>query len=220
MKIDEWLKWQSKLKNKRHDELLLGFKQEIVSKIYLDEEFRVKLRGMLFRNNIPQMAQIEDDVLAEVCYQLMKYDTIKLIDAYCDDYKRVFALSITIATRVGFGKMNADIHPNASVAKQILFSSNINKTEHFCTTTETIVKDGETIRQLYQDIPENIWVLIRSKLNSDELVFLDFLLDNVLNQKYTQSYSRKLRKSSYTFNEYKILRLSLQNKIKDIIKKK
>lgn len=216
--IELWLNYKIRLTSKTKEEILLKFKQDIVAQIYLDEEFKSKLKGMVYRNGINSESNIEQDVLSEVVYQLMKYDNIKLIDAYCDNYKRVFALAVTIATRAGFGKLNAEIHPNASVAKQILFGSNINKSEYFCNTTETIVKDGETIRHLFNEEKSGLWEIIRDNLNDEENKFLDFILDNVLNKKYSQSYDRNLRKSHYTFNEYKILRLSLQNRIKDILK--
>lgn len=197
--------------------ILLKWKQKIVEEIYNDAELKVKIDGMCYRNNISKNTFIAEDVLAEVVIQLMKYDTIKLIEAYCDSYRRVFALAVTIATRSGFAKMNTFIHPNASVAKSILFGSNLNKTSYLCNTTEKIIdKENQYDLPIIND--DKLWIEIRSHLTQEEEDFLDFILEKVMNKKYKQAYSRDLRQNYYSFNEYKIRRLELQNKIKEIIK--
>ena len=65
---------------------------------------------------------------------------------------------------------------------------------------------------------DKLWIEIRSHLTQEEEDFLDFILEKVMNKKYKQAYSRDLRQNYYSFNEYKIRRLELQNKIKEIIK--
>lgn len=210
--LEEYIKRQ----NKSRDEFLLQWKQKIALEIYHDPQLKLKIDGMCYRNNISKNTFIGEDVLGEIVIQLMKYDTIKLIEAYCDSYQRVFALAITIATRSGFGKMSEDIHPNASVAKSILFSSNLNKTSYLCNTTEKVI-DGEKQFELPYKDNKDLWAEIRAELTDEENEFLDFILDKVLNKKYKEVYSRELRRGYYTYNEYKIRRLELQNRIQEII---
>ena len=194
-------------------------KDIIITKIYNDENFRFKIDGMLYRNNINKNTKIGEDVIQEVMFQLSKYDTRLLLEAFCEDYRRVFALAITIATRAGFGKLNKDVHQNGSIAKQILFKSNLNSS-YYLSNTEDEILNGELKIKLDIDYEENdLWEKIRENLSDEDIEFLDFLLNNVFNKKYTENYSYKLRKDFYSFNEYKILRLDLQNKIKNIIKK-
>lgn len=197
--------------------VLSNIKNNIVTKIYFDEEFKVKIRGMMYRNNISINTQIDKDVVAEVIIHLMKIDTKVLFEAYCEDYSRIFALSVTIAVRCGFSKMNKEIHQNASVAKQILYKSNLNSGSFLCTNDE-MIHNGEDKFYLPQPEDSDLWQKIRDNLTIEQNQFLDFLLDKVLQKKYSQSYSRELRKNYYSYNEYRILRLELQNRIKDIIK--
>jgi len=215
--FNKWLKIKSNFTGKSIEDLLLKLKQDIVTQIWQDAELKIKIDGMCFRNNISKNTLIYEDILNEIVLQLMKYDTERLIISYCDDYSRIFALAITIATRSGFGKLNKDCHPNSSVAKKILFQSNLTKTSYLSTTEEKII-DGEKEFDLPSIINDDLWNYIRNGLDDEEIMFLDFLLDKVLNKKYKEVYSRHLRLNYFTYNEYKIRRLALQDKIKKIIK--
>jgi hypothetical protein len=193
----------------------------VVSQISRDKEFREKVDGMMTRNNIPLSTKIQEDVLQEVAYQFCKANTKMLMDLYCDSYRRIFGLAIRIATRAGFGKMNKDIHQNASVAKQLTYKSNLNQKGHLSNTDDEIIIDDKTHKLPTHTLDdEDLWTYVRSRLTPDEEVFLNFLLDRVLIKKYRDSYPVKLRREAYTLNEYKILRLSLQARIKQILKER
>lgn len=212
-----WLKLKSESTGKSEDEIKLKLKQDIVQEIWEDTNLRFKIDGMCFRNNISKATALHEDIINEIVLQLMKYDDFKLITSYCDDYSRIFALAITIATRAGFGKLNKDCHPNSSLVKKALFQSNLTKTSYLSTTEEKII-DGEKEFDLPIINDDDLWQYIRNNLDEEDIEFLDFLLDKVLNKKYKEVYSRNLRLNYYSYNEYKIRRLDLQNKIKKIIK--
>ena len=84
--------------------------------------------------------------------------------------------------------------------------------------------ENDKSKQVYlEDLPESwkevdIMKLIKENLSDENLQFMEFMLENVLNRKYTQSYSWKLRRE-YSYNEYRVKRLLLINDIKDILKK-
>jgi hypothetical protein len=194
-------------------------RSDIVVIIHQDEELRTKINGMMNRNFIGLGTKIQEDVIQEIAYQLMKYPARKLVEAYCDNYRRVFALAVKIATRAGFGKMSKDIHQNASVAKQIVYKSNLTGRSHLSATDDEVLIDDK-VYKLPTTEENDLWEYVRSKLTPEECLFMDFLFDNVLNSKYGESYPMKLRKNAYTLNEYKIMRLSLQHKIERIIKER
>lgn len=60
--------------------------------------------------------------------------------------------------------------------------------------------------------------LIKKDLNTDELDFLYFILNNVFNKK-KNVYNNDLRNKYYSFNEYRIKLLMLSNRIKEIVEK-
>jgi hypothetical protein len=216
-----WLEWKERQTGKTREQIISDLRSTILTQLSLDKELEDKIEGMAMRNNIHRGTKIVEDVKQEVFYQICKYNVYSLIEAYCDSYRRVFALCITIATRVGFGKMSKDIHQNASVAKQILYKSNLNSDTYLSSGEDEIIstrQDGIKIKIDLQIDDDKLWDYIYENLTEDEKDFLNFLFEKVLNKKYTQSYSKQLRKSYYSFNEYKILRLSLQDKIKTLIK--
>jgi hypothetical protein len=142
------------------------------------------------------------------------------MDMHCDSYRRVFGLAMTIATRAGFGKMNKEIHQNASVAKQLTFKSNLNQRSHLSNTDDEIVIEDKKYKLPVVGEQEDLWDYVRSRLTAEEEYFLNFLLDKVMSRKYRESYPVKLRRDYYSLNEYKILRLALQAKIKQILKER
>lgn len=210
----------SKQTGKTITDVKIDIRNRIITELFDSGQLQQKLKGMLFRNGISASTFISDDVLQTSFLELSKYDIDKLFLAYCENPKRILALIVTITKRSGFGKMNGDVSPNQSVAKQILFTSNLGNNY----TPDS--NDGHVSRKYdINEIPEyiedenDLWEIIRSELNSDELEFLDFILKNVFNRKYTQAYSEQLRHKYYTYNEYKVRRLSLQNRITEILQK-
>jgi hypothetical protein len=214
------IKYRALAYNMSIDEAAIDIRNTIIEQLNSDKEFKDKLNGMMMRNSIPLSTRIQEDVMQEVAYQFCKSSPKMLMDLHCDSYRRIFGLAVTIATRAGFGKMSKDIHQNASVAKQLTFKSNLNQKSHLSNTEDEIIIDDKSHKLPIANIDDDLWGYIRSKLSADEEQFLDFVLEKVLIKKYRDTYPVKLRKEYYSLTEYKILRLSLQAKIKKIIKDK
>lgn len=218
-------------KNISFEESKRYVRDKIISKLFKSNQLQEKIKGMLYRNRINQYSQIGDDVLQATFLELSRYNIDDLFLAYCDNPDRILGLAVTITKRVGFGKMNTEVSPNQSIAKQILFASNLNKLNFISTTEGTIyyeiekegTKDVKT--RILEFIPEelsdniDVWKIILAEIDDDEKEFLEFILNNVFNKKYLQNYGEELRRKFYSYNEYKVRRISLQNKIREILEK-
>ena len=206
----------------------IDIRNYILTTLYNEGQIQEKIKGMCWRNHIPTSTKIEEDILQNTFLEMSKVNIDELFLSFCDNPNRVLALSVTIAKLGGFSNLNDDYsHPNKSLAKKILFASNLRKSIHISTTEDIIMwvddarlKNNIIFPQQQPEayLDEPLFQKIRQHLNQDELEFLDFMLNNVFNKKYNQHYSFKLRKI-YSFNEYRVKRIYLQNKIKDIIKK-
>jgi hypothetical protein len=94
----------------------------------------------------------------------------------------------------------------------------LNQKSHLSSTDDEIIIEDVSFRLPVTTQDEDIWSYIRSMLTAEEEHFLNFLIEKVLVKKYTDSYSVKLRREHYSLTEYKIMRLALQARIKQILK--
>lgn len=201
-------------------------RNRILTELFNSNKLQEKIKGMCWRNHISQDTKINEDVLQQTFLEMSKVNINELFISYCDDPNRVLALSVTITKLSGFSNLNNDKHPNRSIAKKILFASNLNHYDHISTTEDMILYRDEkmNIKEIFlAELPEqwketDIFKLIKSNLNDEDNEFLKFLLNNVFNKKYKERYSRKLKKY-YSYNEYRIKRLYIQNKIREILEK-
>lgn len=227
------------------DELKHKIKNVIITELYNTGEIQDKVKGMCYRNYINNETRISEDVIQESFMELSRHNIDDLFLAYCSDPKRILALGVSITKRTGFRKMNTEVSPNQSVAKKILFASNLNRLNYISTTNDDMVYgnpsgNGTTVDfertssgrtsdhtrimlelKLFEtpiDDSIDVWEIIKMELNDEEREFLYFLLHNIFNKK-SPTYSKKLRDTYMSFNEYRINLIMLKSRIKDIIHK-
>jgi len=200
-------------------------RNQILTGLFTSNKLQEKIKGMMFRNQIHSSTYIDSDILQNTFMELSKSNKDEMFIAFCDDPSRILGLAVTITKLGGFSNLNDDSHPNKSMAKKILYGSNLKQRHYISTTEDTIIyNDDERIKSIFPhqmpdiDLDTELMNKVRLYLNDEEIMFLNFLLSNVFNKKYSSAYSYTLRKV-YSFNEYKIRRIHLQNRIKDIIKK-
>jgi hypothetical protein len=186
-----------------------ALKDKIITGLFYNNEFIEKIHGICKRNKIWKSTRIPEDVVNETFFHLANYDTDRLIEAYNDSPKRVFALGITIAVRKGVYKVEG--HPKHSIATYILHQSNlqqeesINPTDNFendnAYTKHSVDKDSLT------DTPEaleaDLWSTIREGLDAEENLVLDYHLN--------------LKKRGKLCLEQKLSRNRLLEKMKSIL---
>jgi hypothetical protein len=206
----------------------------ILTQLYNSFSIQEKINGMCWRNQIRSYTKIHQDVVQESFYELSRYNIDELFLAFCDNPNRVVALCVNITKRTGFRKMNDNVSPNQSVAKKILFASNLNKMNYISTTQDMVVFRNDTTdntnnfnglkdMELFEfpdyitDDDINVMEIIKSNLTDSEKEFLQIILANVFNKKIP-TYPKDLRDSYMTLNEYKINLVMLKDRIREIIK--
>lgn len=227
---------KSKVEDKSVDEVKKDIQNYIISELFNDYKLKSKINSMVSRNYIPYGSLVHEDVFQETFFQLSRVDINELFLTYCDSPTRLFGLCVKICYRTGLGKLSQNISPNQSVAKQILFTSNLKnlfgELEFDTINDIDVIEKNEYFKPDYLDeiekklfyIPDElkdevkVFELIKKDLNTYELDFLYFILNNVFNKK-KNVYNSDLRNKYYSFNEYRIKLLMLTNRIKEIVEK-
>ena len=208
----------------------INIRNEIVTDIVKNKSILKKISYMMYRNNIGAGTNLSDDILQQLALGLCSVNVDELFVAYCDDVARVIGLSNTILSgSLAFGKMNKDISPRQGALKSYLYSSNYqskyylstvfgyivysNSTEEIDDVSETLLVEDESELDKLNKMFDDIYI----RLDEENKIFMDFLLDRVFNKDRT-SLSFIDRKNIISFTEYKIKKSILRNKIIDIIK--
>jgi hypothetical protein len=163
-------------------------KAHIITELFKSGKIHEKVSGICFRNGIKKDTQIEEDIVSETFFHLSKKKEADLQEMYEDNPDRIVGLAVRIAIRKGvLTHSQYPSYPKHSLAKFILFTSNLNQTASL-SPSETTEDGYGTLNDphivladtSYEEDPEvELWKLIRSNLTEEENAFLD----QVLNQK-------------------------------------
>lgn len=229
--LNRYYKMRAEVESKDIETVKLDIRNKIITELFNSKQLQERIPGMCHKNYIKYSSRIHEDVLQESFLQLSKYNIDDLFLAYCDNPDRVLGMAINITKRAGFGKMKHNISPNQSVAKQILYSSNLNsdcyiETKHGHLMMNVTKGDDIVLPFVLSDIPDHlsndlsIWEIIKPELTKDERDFLHYLLTNFFDKKTKPTYSATQRKEYLSLTEFKLQLLMLSNKIETIIKNK
>jgi hypothetical protein len=160
-------------------------KDQIITELFNSGKIHEKVNSICFRNGIKRDTKIEEDIVSETFYHLSRKDEAFLQELYQDNPDRIVGLAVRIAIRKGvLTHSQYPSYPKHSLAKFILFTSNLNQ-HHSISTTDTEDDEGAynefttiLVDESYKEDPEvELWKLIRENLTEDENIFLEFLLN-------------------------------------------
>jgi len=186
------------------------YKDRIISALYLHPAIDNHIKGICYRNFIKPETRIWEDVKGETFYHLCRKSPEDIISMYEDNPARLLGLIIRIAILKGVASnSNNPDYPKHSIAKYILFASNLSKHEYLSPIGEKDVGDFvQTV--LHPDtLPDNfkeMWDTILSELTPEENTFLE------------EHFNMKRRQGSIT-KAYKAKYNSLLDRVEDIITK-
>jgi hypothetical protein len=187
------------------------YKDNIITALYESGLVQNKVKGICMRNKIKRETYIQEDIVGEVFYYLSKKNPDEIIEMYETDQSRLLGLAVVIAVRQGVGCLNTkDIYPKHSVAKQILFTSNLNKREPIAISSENgyIERPKEEDNDILK-----LWTDIEDELSSKNKMFINELYKRkegkkrgALSLEQKEKYNHLLQsvKSILQTNNYKI----------------
>jgi hypothetical protein len=175
-------------------------KNNILTELYNSGQLQHKLIGIMKRHNIPGNAEIQDDIIQTTFLHLTEYDTIKMIDAYTQNPKRILALGVTIMLRKCILKDNRYNNPKHSLAEYILYGSPLKSYNSSITPTDEfdeylILSTDEK----FEDIDDEtdyfeLWQYVLTQLNKEEKILLNnLLLKNKVPNKDKKSLNKKIK---------------------------
>ena len=151
------------------------YKNNILSALYEQDIIKEKIKGMLYRNQIPYDSNMADDVLNETFYYLSRIKPDEIIEMYKDKPNRLLGLFVTICKRKCFlTNKSQPNYPKHSLTKFILYTSNFQKNISI-NPSENVDDDNDFSQQLSDEDVENkkeVWEIIYSSLNKEQLTFL------------------------------------------------
>jgi hypothetical protein len=161
-------------------------KDQIITELFKSGKIHEKVSGICFRNGIKKDTKIEEDIVSETFFHLSKKKETDLQEMYEDNPDRIVGLAVRIAIRKGvLTHSQYPSYPKHSLAKFILFTSNLNQTSSL-SPSETIEDDYGVLNDSqiiltdtsHEEDPEvELWKLIRGNLTEEENDFLDKLLN-------------------------------------------
>ena len=170
------------------------YKNNIIEALYKSNVIHKKVDTICRRNHINNETLIHEDITQEVFYHLSKKSADEIIEMYEDNQNRLIALCTTIAAWNGVGFLNnKSTYPKRSVAKYILFSSNLNQLEYLSTTDEgeddDVTKSEMTCNN--EEHENEMWETIFDELTG----YKKQLLNQYLNRETTRgAFKKKYRK--------------------------
>jgi len=193
-------------------------KNQIIIDLCNSKIIEDKLPGIFRRHLLPKEADLQNDCLQTMYLHLVQYDTTKFINIWKENPKKIIGLGITILLRKGvfFDTRRKDTGHNSSIARQILYSSNLtswntslsDENESFDQLLFTNHEVATQIDAEEEASAEDKIRYARSFLNQNENTLLDSIL-----------LPNKKRKGRL-YNHEKTQIENLKNKIKEIIEKK
>ena len=155
------------------------YKNNIITELFNSGLIQEKISGMCYRNFISRDTYIQEDILQEVFFHVSKVPVETVIEMYEDNPSRLIGLSVRIIAWKGLsGLNNTKLQPKHSVAKHILFASNLNR-------AMPLSLNGNENKQEYLFIEKNclgddadIWATFESELNEEDLAFLETFIFN------------------------------------------
>lgn len=162
-------------------------KEEILTNYFKNNNLKIKIDSICFRNFITRNSGIADDIEAEVYLALSNYNPEKLVTEFDKNPKSLEAIAVTIAKRCfRYRKENPD-NPNQSFGTKLLHTSTFRDFTYVSPTEEFndnlngyndfntfVLFDGDLFDDKnYQ--PEK-WEQIKQRLTPTENEFLEDLL--------------------------------------------
>jgi len=156
-------------------------KTKAITELYKNKELQDKIQGICINHGIPLQAGIQEDILQTAMEQLILYPTDKFCEAYLDNPRRIFGLTIRIILRNGVYYDNRT--PNGhrkSVAQQILKGSNLNTLLHVNSTDNhdefNLIAPQDEYDEEYEIIYQQMWHFVKQNLSKPHQELLDILL--------------------------------------------